>query len=124
MSDNTETTTVPANTRVRYIDGHTDEITVTMFQRTAAETYGKAHGWGNLMEAAVKFNAYSAYMRCRQTQLTDLPFDRWLAEVVSIEDIANDTETEPVDMFGAAVAAPAAGEEQDFGPFPDGTPTA
>ena len=53
MSD----TTIPANTRVRYTDGHTDEIMVTMFQRTAAETYGKAHGWGSLMEAAVKFNA-------------------------------------------------------------------
>ena len=46
MSD----TTIPANTRVRYTDGHTDEIMVTMFQRTAAETYGKAHGWGSLME--------------------------------------------------------------------------
>ena len=110
MSD----TTIPANTRVRYTDGHTDEIMVTMFQRTAAETYGKAHGWGSLMEAAVKFNAYSAYMRCRQTSLTDLPFDRWLATVVSI-----------VDMFGTPVAANVSdGEEENFVPFPAGTPTA
>lgn len=120
MSD----TTTPANTRVRYTDGHTDEIMVTMFQRTAAETYGKAHGWGSLMEAAVKFNAYSAYMRCRQTLLTDLPFDRWLATVVSIEDMANDTD-DAVDMFGTPVAANVSdGEEETFGPFPAGTPTA
>lgn len=120
MSD----TTIPANTRVRYTDGHTDEIMVTMFQRTAAETYGKAHGWGSLMVAAVKFNAYSAYMRCRQTSLTDLPFDRWLATVVSIEDIANDNDN-AVDMFDTPVAANVSdGEEETFGPFPAGTPTA
>lgn len=120
MSD----TTIPANTRVRYTDGHTDEIMVTMFQRTAAETYGKAHGWGSLMLAAVKFNAYSAYMRCRQTSLTDLPFDRWLATVVSIEDIANDNDN-AVDMFDTPVAVNVSdGEEETFGPFPAGTPTA
>lgn len=121
MSD----TTIP-NTRVRYTDGHTDEIMVTMFQRTAAETYGKAHGWGSLMEAAVKFNAYSAYMRCRQTSLTDLPFDRWLATVVSIEDMANDTDDtdDAVDMFVTPVAANVSdGVEGNFGPFPAGTPT-
>lgn len=124
MSDTNETA-MPANTRVRYTDGHTDEIMVTMFQRTAAETYGKAHGWGSLMQAAVKFNAYSAYMRCRQTSLTDLPFDRWLATVVSIEDINNDADAD-ADMFGTPVAASVddGEEEPDSGPFPAGTRTA
>ena len=97
MNTTTESS-IPMNTRVRYTDGHCDEILVTMFQRTAAESYGKAHGWGNLMEAAVRFNAYSAYMRCRQTGLTSLPFDRWLSTVVSIEDIAND-QTDTIDQM-------------------------
>lgn len=118
MSDNTNTT---ANTRVRYTDGHTDEIMVTMFQRTAAETYGKAHGWGTLMEAAVKFNAYSAYMRCRQTSLTDLPFDRWLATVVSIEDIHNDVEPGPEYYNNDPI--PSSHEGGAAGPFHDGTKT-
>lgn len=116
-------TTTPANTRVRYTDGHTDEIMVTMFQRTAAETYGKAHGWGTLMEAAVKFNAYSAYMRCRQTSLTDLPFERWLATVVSIEDMAKDNDA--VDMFDAPSAVTGSDDEgENSVPFPAGTPAA
>mgnify|MGYP000247161174 CR=1 FL=1 len=121
MSD----TTIPANTRVRYTDGHTDEIMVTMFQRTAAETYGKAHGWGSLMEAADNLNAHRAHLPCPQPPLTDLPFDRWLATVVSIEDINNDADT-AVDMFGTPVAASVddGEEEPDFGPFPAGTRTA
>ena len=99
MSDTNETA-MPANTRVRYTDGHTDEIMVTMFQRAAAETYGKAHCWGSLMAAAVK-----------------------LATVVSIEDINNDADA---DMFGTPVAASVddGEEEPDFGPFPAGTRTA
>ncbi len=119
MSD----TTIPANTRVRYTDGHTDEIMVTMFQRTAARPTARPTA-GAAQEADVKFNAYSAYMRCRQTSLTDLPFDRWLATVVSIEDMANDTD-DAVDMFDTPVAANVSdGEEETFGPFPAGTPTA
>ena len=74
------------NTRIKYLDGHTDEVCVTMWQRCQAETHGKTKGWGNLMEAAVKFNAYSAYVRCRQIGVTTLPFEQWADTVVSVED--------------------------------------
>lgn len=78
------------NTRIKYLDGHTDEVCVTMWQRCQAETHGKTKGWGNLMEAAVKFNAYSAYVRCRQIGVTTLPFEQWADTVVSVEDMNND----------------------------------
>lgn len=78
------------NTRIKYLDGHTDEVCVTMWQRCQAETHGKAKGWGNLMEAAVKFNAYSAYVRCRQIGVTTLPFEQWVDTVIAVEDMNND----------------------------------
>ena len=94
------------NTRIKYLDGHTDEVCVTMWQRCQAETHGKAKGWGTLMEAAVKFNAYSAYVRCRQIGVTTLPFEQWADTVVSVEDMSNDpvdTEETPTTYDGTAL---------------------
>ena len=96
------------NTRIKYLDGHADEVCVTMWQRCQAETHGKAKGWGNLMEAAVKFNAYSAYVRCRQIGVTTLPFEQWADTVVSVEDMSNDpvdTEETPTAYDGTALLA-------------------
>ena len=62
MSNETKT----PNTRITYLDGHTDEVCVTMWQRCQAETHAKAKGWGSALDAVVKLNAYAAYVRCRQ----------------------------------------------------------
>lgn len=112
MSNETKT----PNTRVKYLDGHTDEVCVTMWQRCQAETHAKAKGWGNLMDAAVKFNAYSAYVRCRQIGATDLPFEQWADTVVSVEDINNDTDAEePITlMSGEPMPAATDGDEPGF----------
>lgn len=104
------------NTRIKYLDGHTDEVCVTMWQRCQAETHGKAKGWGNLMEAAVKFNAYSAYVRCRQIGVTALPFEQWADTVVSVEDMNNDVvdaEESPTAYDGTALLASTT-DEPDF----------
>ncbi|RGU31636.1 hypothetical protein DWW84_07620 [Bifidobacterium pseudocatenulatum] len=97
------------NTRIKYLDGHTDEVCVTMWQRCQAETHAKAAGWGSLMEAVVKFNAYSAYVRCRQLSLTTLPFEQWADTVESVEDIkTNETDTaEPVTLMSGEAISPA-----------------
>lgn len=42
MSSETKT----PNTRITYLDGHTDKVCVTMWQRCQAETHAKAKGWG------------------------------------------------------------------------------
>ena len=52
---NNETKT--PNTRITYLDGHTDEVCVTMWQRCQAETHAKAKGWGSALDAVVKLNA-------------------------------------------------------------------
>ena len=56
------------------------------------------------MEAAVKFNAYSAYVRCRQIGVTTLPFEQWADTVVSVEDMNNDpVDTEPAESYSGDV---------------------
>lgn len=104
MSNETKT----PNTRVKYLDGHADEVCVTMWQRCQAETHAKAKGWGNLMDAAVKFNAYSAYVRCRQIGATELPFEQWADTVIAVEDMnndANDSEEAPTALSSDAAQA-------------------
>ena len=94
----TSNETKTPNTRIKYLDGHADEVCVTMWQRCQAETHAKAAGWGNLMDAALKFNTYSAYIRCRQLGVTTLPFEQWADTVESVEDMKNDAtdDAEPV----------------------------
>lgn len=100
------------NTRIKYLDGHTDEVCVTMWQRCQAETHGKTKGWGNLMEAAVKFNAYSAYVRCRQIGVTTLPFEQWADTVVSVEDMNNDpVDTEPAESYSGDMLQSTSGDD-------------
>ncbi|KFI84485.1 hypothetical protein BREU_1260 [Bifidobacterium reuteri DSM 23975] len=89
------------NTRIKYMDGTTDEVCVTMWQRCQAETHAKAKGWGNLMDAAVKFNTYSAYVRCRQIGATTLPFEQWADTVISVEDMTNDAAADSDDTAPA-----------------------
>ena len=48
---NNETKT--PNTRITYLDGHADEVCVTMWQRCQAETHAKAKGWGETWEGAL-----------------------------------------------------------------------
>ena len=80
---NNETKT--PNTRITYLDGHTDEVCVTMWQRCQAETHAKAKGWGSALDAVVKLNAYAA----------SVPFEQWADTVVSVVDMNNDpTDTE------------------------------
>lgn len=86
MSNETKT----PNTRITYLDGHADEVCVTMWQRCQAETHAKAKGWGNALDAVVKLNAYAAYVRCRQLGSTTLPFEQWADTVVSVVDMNND----------------------------------
>ena len=81
---NNETKT--PNTRITYLDGHADEVCVTMWQ---------AKGWGSALDAVVKLNAYAAYVRCRQIGATSVPFEQWADTVVSVVDMNNDpTDTE------------------------------
>ena len=90
---NNETKT--PNTRITYLDGHADEVCVTMWQRCQAETHAKAKGWGSALDAVVKLNAYAAYVRCRQIGATSVPFEQWADTVVSVVDMNNDpTDTE------------------------------
>ena len=64
------------------------------------------------MEAAVKFNAYSAYVRCRQIGVTTLPFEQWADTVVSVEDMNNDpVDTEPAESYSGDVLQSMSGDD-------------
>jgi hypothetical protein len=100
MSNETKT----PNTRITYLDGHTDEVCVTMWQRCQAETHAKAKGWGSALDAVVKLNAYAAYVRCRQLGSTTLPFEQWADTVVSVVDMNNDaTDAETAETYSGDV---------------------
>ena len=79
------------NTRIKYLDGHTDEVCVTMWQRC---------------------HAYSAYVRCRQIGVTTLPFEQWADTVVSVEDMNNDpVDTEPAESYSGDVLQSMSGDD-------------
>lgn len=111
------TETKTPNTRVTYIDGHTDEVCVSIWQRCQAETHAKAKGWGSAMESVVKLNTYATYVRCRQLNLTALPFEQWADTVASVEDMKNDDEAD--EYAGDTAATVSAGG--DTPGFPNGT---
>lgn len=74
-------------TRITYVDGHTDEITVTMFEQIMATRYLKNNNLGTVQDEPVTFAAYQAYAKLRQSGKLNEPFDAWVRKVVQVEDI-------------------------------------
>lgn len=119
MSNETKT----PNTRITYLDGHTDEVCVTMWQRCQAETHAKAKGWGSALDAVVKLNAYAAYVRCRQIGATSIPFEQWADTVLSVVDMNNDVDT--VETYDGTTLQTTVADGEDTPDFlTNGTPAA
>lgn len=93
-------------TTVNYVDGHSETIAITLFDRMAAEKYGKAHDWGNSMESMVSVAAYAAYAALRRTaRLAEgLQFDAWAQSVVSLPDTEIDDGPDPLETAGTKEA--------------------
>lgn len=93
-----------ANTKITYIDGHADELTVTMFHRCRAESHAAKMKWGGGMDSAIRQNLYASYICVRQRNLTKLDFDAWAATVESVTDITTD---EPAEGKPSTAGTPA-----------------
>lgn len=74
-------------TRVTYTDGTADEITVTMWEQRMAARYMANNDLGTVQSDPITFMGYQAYAKLRQMGRTTLPFDKWLATVIQVEDI-------------------------------------
>lgn len=82
------------NTEVHYLDGTTEKVTVSMFDRMAAEKYAIAQGWGGGVDSPIRQAAYAVYFSLRRSgKLTGgLAFDDWAETVEQMPDV-----TEPDD---------------------------
>jgi hypothetical protein len=83
-----------ANTRIKYVDGTSTDITVSIRQRCQAEQHAKAAGWGTAMESVVQCNTYASYAKLRSMGDVTQPFDAWADTVESIEDISREPKPE------------------------------
>lgn len=110
-------------TKITYVDGHTDEITVTMFEQIMATRYLKNNHLGTVQDEPVTFAAYQAYAKLRaEGKLTD-PFDRWVRTVVQVEDIKPGTDTETIETpTGEIAAVSTSADTPDFLSSTTGTP--
>lgn len=97
-------------TKITYVDGHADEITVTMFEQIMATRYLKNNHLGTVQDEPVTFAAYQAYARLRADGKINEPFDRWVRTVVQVEDIKTtaDDETDDTPVFPSANGTPEA----------------
>lgn len=97
-------------TKITYVDGHADEIIVTMFEQIMATRYLKNNHLGTVQDEPVTFAAYQAYARLRADGKINEPFDRWVRTVVQVEDIKTtaDAETDDTPDFPSANGTPGA----------------
>nr|DAR35162.1 MAG TPA: hypothetical protein [Caudoviricetes sp.] len=91
-------------TRITYVDGRTEEITVTMFEQIMATRYLKNNHLGTVQDEPVTFAAYQAYAKLRAEGKLNAPFDTWVRSVVQVEDIKT-ADTETVETYGGDTVA-------------------
>lgn len=80
-------------TIIEYLDGTSNSVTVSLFDKMQAEKYGKAAGWGNVQESPIESFTYATYFALRRShQLTDGQcFEDWAQ---TVEDIDQRRETD------------------------------
>lgn len=70
-----------------YLDGTTQAVTVSIFDKLQAEKYAAANGWGNIQESPMAQTSYALYFALRKagkiTQGTD--FDKWTQTLADID---------------------------------------
>ncbi|OXN01119.1 hypothetical protein [Bifidobacterium vansinderenii] len=108
-------------TKVTYKDGHSEELTVTMFEQIMATRYLKNNHLGTVQDEPVTFMAYQVYAKLRSAGQLNEPFEQWLRSVVQIEDIKPGVDTETIEAPNGTVIAEAT-DAPDF--LTGGTPEA
>lgn len=89
-------------TEVHYLDGTTEKIAVSMFDRMSAEKYASAQHWGGGVDSAIRQATYAAYFALRRANKLagGLSFDDWAETVEQMPDIDDQTDTDPLASAG------------------------
>jgi hypothetical protein len=98
-------TDISNSTEITYLDGTTNIVAVTMFDRVAAEKYVITHGGKAGTDSPVLQNAYATYYALRRAkQVVGIDFNDWMATVVILgtpeEDESDAEEDEDGDSLG------------------------
>lgn len=101
-------------TEITYLDGTTNIVAVTMFDRVAAEKYAVSHGGRAGNDSPILQNGYATYYALRRDkQIAGIDFNDWMASVVTLgtpeqgdADEEEDETSEDGDSQGKSLDSP------------------
>lgn len=85
---------------VRYVDGRTQDVTVTLGDRIEGETAARRNKWGDLQKAPQRQLSYAVWSALRRAGTEPGEYKEWLYSVADFEAETIDDEEEDGDESG------------------------